>query len=242
MPTTTSPDEVRQGLIVVASTGAAELTASTAAAQSPGEVRSALFATAPLVAETYGQAAAVLGADWYEELRDEADLSDLFVPEPVLNFDEDSVRAMVAVVTAPLEDLSKQAEAEIEALYEQILADVVAEVEREIQKEIVTGFRDTITENAKADPGAAGWKRHAQPDACKFCRMLAAKGAVYTEETARFAAHTNCYCIAGPAFGGQEIWAQATPMQYLASQRKRTEAERAQLREYLNRKYPDAPG
>ena len=48
-------------------------------------------------------------------------------------------------------------------------------------------------------------------------------------------------CLAGPAFDGEGI-AKATPMQYVASKRKRTEKERAALRDYLNHNFPDAPG
>ena len=35
---------------------------------------------------------------------------------------------------------------------------------------------------------------------------------------------------------------EANVYQYLASKRERTDAERAALRDYLNAKYPDAPG
>lgn len=52
----------------------------------------------------------------------------------------------------------------------------------------------------------------------------------------------NCMCIAGPAFGGKEIWAEATPVQYLASRKKRTAKQKAALRKYLNSNFPDAPG
>jgi hypothetical protein len=48
--------------------------------------------------------------------------------------------------------------------------------------------------------GVVGWQRVAEPDACRFCRMLATRGPVYrTAETASMTArgvryHRNCRC------------------------------------------------
>jgi hypothetical protein len=80
--------------------------------------------------------------------------------------------------------------------------------------------------------------------------MLAARGAVYTERTARFAAHGavmaggrkggTCMCVAGPAYVPSAP--RASAMQYLASRRKRSAADKAHLREYLNHNFPDARG
>lgn len=42
------------------------------------------------------------------------------------------------------------------------------------------------------------YQRIASPTACKFCRMLAGRGAVYRLETAGFRAHGNCGCTAEP--------------------------------------------
>lgn len=235
----TSPDAVRSDLLVITAAAQQELReVAASAAEDPAALRSALFAATPLLISDYAEASAALALDWFEEIRFESGVSAPFRPRPVVPVADDDVAAIVARTTEPLHEILQGIERE----YQEALAASLSALEAEVQKEVAAGFRETVTENAKADPAAAGWKRHAQPDACKFCRMLAAKGAVYTEATARFAAHTDCSCIAGPEFGGQEIWAEATPMQYLASQRQRTDAERKKLREYLNRKYPDAPG
>lgn len=220
------------------------------AGNEPSEVRAALFAAVPLIVGDYADGAAALALDWYEELRDEAPVDGPFTPQPFTVVTDEDVAAMVARTTESLHDLEIEV-ARIAEDFERELAASLDALTSAIQQEVADAFRETIIENTKADPESAGWKRFARPEACGFCRMLAARGAVYTKETARFAAHgafTNgkrtggdCMCIAGPEFGGKETWAEATPMQYVASKRKRTEAERAALRKYLNKNYPDTP-
>jgi hypothetical protein len=253
---TTAPEQVRDGLLLVTAAGAGELrTVATTADQTPTAVRDALFVAAPLIVSDYGNAAATLAADWYEELRDAASPRRAYVPRLVVPLDENSLSTSVAVATQPLYDFERELQGMTQAMeadFQKALEDSLAAMEAEIQKEIAAGFRETITENAVDDPESHGWKRFAQPDACKFCKMLADKGAVFTEKTARFAAHGaytggkktggNCMCIAGPEFGGKQTWVEATPMQYLASKRKRSDADKAKLRAYLNEHFPDAPG
>lgn len=45
------------------------------------------------------------------------------------------------------------------------------------ERHINNASRQTITENA--DEEGVRWARHAEPDACAFCRMMATRGAVY---------------------------------------------------------------
>lgn len=244
----TPPERVRRALLRVTKRARAELRAVThAAPQDPVGLRAALFATAPLIVSDYSSGAATLALDWYEELRDEAAPQRLFTPTLRLRVTDEDVAATVARVTEMLREVERDAQKRAE-----LTAEAVKSLDGEIERQIVTGFRDTITGNATDDPGSVGWRRFARPEACKFCVMLADRGAVYTAKTARFAAHGaemrggrkggNCMCIAGPAFGGKEVWAEATPIQYMASQRTRTEADKARLREYLNHNFPDAPG
>jgi hypothetical protein len=239
----TSPEQVRTGLTVVSTAAAAEL--ANAAASAPAEqARGLLFELTPLVVAEYGQAAAALGLEWYEELREESSASRPFTPLAVTPLREDYLASAIADATASLR--------EIEADFQRELDESVAKLMAVAEEEVARSFRATITDNTADDPDALGWRRFARPEACKFCKMLADKGAIYTAETARFAAHGavmsgerkggNCMCIAGPAFGGKEIWAEATPMQYVASQKTRTPAQRERLREYLNEHFPDAPG
>jgi hypothetical protein len=45
-----------------------------------------------------------------------------------------------------------------------------------------------------------GWQRVASDNACAFCEMLAARGAVYSEESADFEAHDGCTCTVEPVW------------------------------------------
>ena len=89
--------------------------------------------------------------------------------------------------------------------------------------------RQTVMRSVAADPRATGWRRITH-GGCKFCNMLAGRGEVYTADTVRFASHDHCRCTAVPAYGGPEV----NVHQYTASKRKITEAERQQLKEYLD--------
>lgn len=246
---TTPASDVRGGLLTITRAAKADIEAVARAAgqDDPAETRAALFAAAPLVVAEYNTGAALLAVDWYDELRDAAGVDTSFRPEPFVAITDDEVAAMVARTTESLYEIQRGIEREIEEAFAESLVQIQAETERIIAE----AFRKTVTENADRDPEAVGWRRFARPEACKFCLMLAARGAVYTKETARFAAHGaytngkrtggNCRCIAGPEFSTAN-WSEATPMQYVASSETRTPEQRATLRAYLNKNYPDAPG
>jgi hypothetical protein len=245
----TTPEQVRHGLQLVATAASAELKTAAEQQEDPQTLRAILFAATPILAAEYGAAAAALGAEWYEDIRDTAaalgQVTRVFRPRLIIPAREEQIAATVAGLTADLRDAVDATIIDFEQAKQRILADVADSVEQEV----ATALRETVTTNVAADPDAAGWRRFARPGACKFCLMLAAKGAVYTERSARFAAHGavmsggrkggNCMCIAGPAFGPHE---EATPMQYVASRKKRTAKQKAALRDYLNENFPDAPG
>lgn len=236
----TSPEAVRSDLLVITAAAQADIRAvAEAAPEDPGGLRAALFAATPLIVEDYGSAAAELALEWFQELRAEAGVALPYQPEPIVTITEDEIAAIVARTTESLYEIQKGIERELEEAF----AESVTALEAEVQKEVATPFRETIAENSEQDPEAVGWSRHAKPGACKFCLMLSRDSAVYrNERSARFAAHPNCHCVARPEFANGDHGPDADAYQYLASQRKRTEKERKALRDYLNRKYPDAPG
>ena len=110
-----------------------------------------------------------------------------------------------------------------------------------IQFEVAKPYRDTITTNRRRDPDAVGWRRISN-GGCRFCVMLADRGAVFKAETARFAAHPNCNCVAQPVFATNDTGEEASVIQYMASRRTRSPKQRAELRDYLNTYYGDFPG
>jgi len=226
----TPAEAVRGQLTVVTGAVAADL-ATEAAQVAPEKSLDAVLAALPSVVSTYYDAAAALAVSWYEELRDstqpQAVYSPAIIGEPVTDWIEREVRQFQQSLEADLE-------AELQRMTQE--ATILAE------KEVARGFRATIIGNTHEDEEAIGWSRVARPGACKFCTMLAAKGAVYTEATVDFAAHGNCHCATRPEFRNGEHGPEATVEQYLASAKRRTPEQRAALREYLNYHYPDAPG
>jgi hypothetical protein len=105
-----------------------------------------------------------------------------------------------------------------------------------VQLDTARPFRQTVLENRRRDPEAVGWRR-VTSGGCKLCRMLADRGAVYRHDTARFAAHPSCHCGAEPVFGANDTGETASVMQYVASRRNRTAAQKADLRAYLDTYY-----
>lgn len=207
-----------------------------AAAQSPSDVRASLFAATPLIVGDYIDGSAALALDWYEELRSMSTASHAFRPSPLTLVTDADVKAMVAAVTADIQEFGRQIDAEAE----QRMAVMIDEVAAGVQRQVASGFWDTVTGNVANDPDTAGWQRFARAGACKFCEMLAGRGAVYSRETVNFAAHTSCHCVVGPSYDPNAPKADA--IQYVASKKQRTAKERADLRDYLNHHFPDAPG
>ena len=237
---TTTPEQVRKGLLVVTAAAAedARLVAD-AAEQTPSGVRAALFAAAPLIVADYADAAASLAADWYEELREAEALRRPFSAQPVVKVPDEQIAAVVAQATSLLHDLERETKILTEQ-FERDFEKSMANLDSQLQPLVASGFRDTITDNVTADPEGVGWRRYARAGGCKFCLMLADRGAVYTESTADFAAHWNCHCTAGPSWDSDAPRADA--LQYVATDRNRTAADRARIRAYINGRYPDAHG
>jgi hypothetical protein len=214
----------------------AELAALTAAAAgesgellnrlkgSPEQRRALLLDGLPGLIEYYSEGSAALAADLYDEQREAASVREVYTSELVLLDRTVKIRRAIVWAAEPL-----------------FVADDVAAGNRlagVTQLESARPYRDTITTNTRNDPAAVGWKRVTN-QCCGFCRMLAARGAVYKESTARFAAHTHCDCTAAPVFIGGAIGPEASVLQYRASRRSRSPEQREQLRQYLSEFYPD---
>ena len=185
----------------------------------PEARRLALLDTVPELIGYFSEGSAALAVDFYEEERELAGVRGrVFTTELTLVDRTVKIRRGIAWASQPLFDGA-----------DDVAAQRLAEV---VQLETARPYRDTILANRSRDPEAVGWRR-ISAGGCKFCRMLADKGAVYRHDTARFAAHENCHCTAQPVFGVNDTGEEASAMQYLASKRRRTPAERAALASYL---------
>ena len=184
--------------------------------------RDALMDFVPAIAERHGNMAGALGADYYDEIRDRAEVPGSYraqpAPLPGSARYEALVRWGVDPLYSPIPD-RELATAKLSGGLHRIVADVA---------------RQTVADAAVRDPQAEGWRRVTRTDGCRFCRMLADRGAVYTDATVRFASHDNCNCTAAPAFKpGRTV----SVVQYSASKRKVSAADRARVRDYLRENY-----
>jgi hypothetical protein len=187
MVTTTQTTRLHEDVADVATRAAADLAGGyDLAALAEAQALAVLFDVVPDVVVAYGEAAAAIAADWYDDVRDAdritgrfttspADLADVRV-EPLIGWADETATNPAAFSVLLLDGL---------------------------QTRVADWARATIIGSSLADPGADGWQRVASPTACAFCRMLAGRGAVYSEASVDFAAHDKCLCSATPAFGGQ---------------------------------------
>lgn len=180
--------------------------------------------TVPDMVGFYSEGSAALAVDFYDDSR--VGVDGRFVAAAVVLDRTVKVRRAVAWASDPL------------SLGDDELAS--ARFAQLMRSEMARPYRDTILTNQKQDPAAVGWKRITRGSAsCPFCRMLAARGAVYRKDSATFAAHDDCMCTAAPVFKGGAIGPEANTAQYMASKRRRTPKEKAFLRDYLAGNYPD---
>jgi hypothetical protein len=189
---------------------------------SPRQQRSALLEAVPSIVSHFSDGSSALAADFYDDERERAAPPKLYIAEPVVVDRVEKIRRAVAWAADPLFTDDPSA-----------TPGRLAEV---VQLETSRPYRDTILENRKRDPSAVGWRRITN-GGCKLCRMLADRGAIFMDTTARFAAHTNCKCTAQPVFSTDDYGEEASVMQYMASQKRSTPTSRARLREYLNTNY-----
>lgn len=211
-------------LVATASVGAVVSLFEQSYAQ-PEQQRAYLLDTVPSAIDYYSAGAAALAADFYDDERELQNAPKLYVAEPIIADRVVNIRRAVAWAADPLfaDDTAGSLSR---------LADVV-------QLETARPYRDTILTNRRRDPAAVGWRRIARAGSCRFCRMLADRGAVYKRDTARFASHGHCQCGVQPVFSSSDFGEEANVWQYTASQRSRTPRQKEQLREYLDKNYPE---
>lgn len=172
-----------------------------------------LLDTVPGVIGYYSEGSAALAVDAYMDAR--AGVQGGFTAVPVVLDRTVKIRRGVAWASDPM--LSRDFE-----LASSRLAKLV-------RSELARPYRDTTLHNGARDGMFVGYKRIARGESCGFCKGLADRGAVYKRNTAHFAAHDDCQCTAAAAFVGQPHGPEASVTQYIASKRRRTPKERAEI-------------
>lgn len=191
----------------------------------PAAVVRALEAFMPEVIRDYGDMGAAAATDFYDELRDGSDaIAKAYQARMGDVVAIDRVRASSRYAMGPLFGRGKNPGPE-QAL--QNLSGVTRRL-------ALVPARDTVRLNTLDDPDAIGWRRVGDGSTCRFCAMLIGRGEVYSADTARFAAHDRCGCMAEPAWGEGE---RASAVQYTATKRNPSTADRARVRAFLDDKY-----
>lgn len=153
------------------------------------QARQALGDVLPALVEQYGAAAAALAAEWYDDLRVKQGVRGSFRAIPV------------DLGTAGAEALAGFGAQSVATNQGAVDAAKVL-VAGGLQRRIADYARGTIAGSSVADPQASGWQRETS-GGCAFCEMLAGRGDVYSEATADFASHDNCFpagvLVTGPS-------------------------------------------
>lgn len=178
--------------------------------------RDLLMDVLPDLIALYGSAAATLAADWFDDMREQAEAPGRFRAIPATLPDRSRTDALARWGIGPLFRPDPDPDS------------ARTLVSGGLQRIVADASRETVALSSVADPAADGWQRAGSGE-CTFCSMLIGRGAVYSERSADFASHDHCRCVAAPAFKGAP-----RPVQpFTPSLRDSSEADRARVREYL---------
>lgn len=144
----------------------------------------------PDLVQTYGSTAALLAADYYDELRD--------LPPSAGRF-----RAVMAE-PVPVGQAQAVARWGVTPLFsaEPNATEALGHISGAVQRLVMQPARDTVIESARSDPSITGVARvPSGSETCAFCLMLASRGAVYGSKAAAGDMnkyHSLCDCVPTP--------------------------------------------
>ena len=155
--------------------------------------RDALLEVVPLLVAQYGETAASVAADFYDNLREQAAAPGRFsavLGDPV---DVEELRGQIRWSIDPLFSANPDPQA------------ALGRLEIKTDEFTLQPGRDTIAASAAHDPAKARWARVPVGKTCAFCLMLASRGPVFrSAESAgqgrKF--HGHCDCTATPMWTG----------------------------------------
>lgn len=225
MPSPSELDEYKQaqvGLVALASDDLRTLWSGLNVTDGVA-TKAALMEFMPALTSQYGAVAAMLAADWYDDLRSRENLQSRF--------------AAIMAATLPIEQIREQVGyATSVHLFTESPEGTLVRLLGDLGKDVLQPGWNTIVNSANADPDAAGWHRETRPSrsyasGCGFCQLLEGRGGVYKRTTAPFAAHGSCKCVAYPSWDAdaEEVPADA----YAASSRYRIGRDHSQAYSYI---------
>lgn len=154
--------------------------------------RDALTEVLTGLVEFYVPAAATLGADWYDELRVEAEAPGRFTARVATGPDAGRVQSLAGWAVEPLFGATPS------------VAKTLERASGGLQRIVADADRASISMSSIADPASVGWRRTGNGE-CPFCRMLIGRGAVYSAATVEFKSHDHCKCGALPDFDSPRL-------------------------------------
>ncbi|UPZ27629.1 hypothetical protein MUK60_07255 [Streptomyces sp. LRE541] len=160
-----------------------------------------------LVAQ-YGNASATAAADFYDAERVAAAVTGRFTVPLLDPPPDEKVGSGLRWATKDLWPRDSEDPATTEAQRQPMevrLDQAEKKAEAVAQKLVTDQGRGTVQEAVRQDRMAVGYARAAALGACAFCRLLAARGMVYKQDTAGFRAHDGCNCGVIPVFRGQRF-------------------------------------
>jgi hypothetical protein len=153
----------------------------------PVAARDVLARALPQLVAIYGAAAATLGADYFDEVRDEAAARGRFRAAPVEPVTGEPLEVLARVAVGPL----------FGATPNQLTALTLAQ--GGLQRHIANADRETVRLASIEDKQAQGWMRVGD-GGCDWCQQYL-DGEVHYVEGYDFDAHDHCNCTAQPVFG-----------------------------------------
>lgn len=179
--------QANQQLVRAAQADLADFWSSLTLDGSPIVVRDLLLEFMPDLVTSYGDTAAVLGADWYDMLRD--------APPSAASFQ--------AILANPRPTVQTEASARwaLGPLFQREPDPVqtLANLNGVTQRLVLQPGRDSVWESAGKDPVRTAVARVPSGlKTCRFCVMLASRGAVYTNSRAAGEGnnyHGDCDCV-----------------------------------------------
>lgn len=161
----------------------------------------------PALIDTYQPASAELGANFYDDIRSAANVSEphatVLAPTPKA----DAVQERIGWAVAPL--FRKKNAVDHGLIHAGEPAPdpdlTLSRLTSATQLDVANGARDTVELNTSSDRGRPRYARHASANACAFCALMATRGSVYrSAESAGKDYHSHCHCVAYPVFPGEK--------------------------------------
>ena len=189
--------QANQSLVLLAQRDLSDFWGSLNLLGDPTRIRDLLLEFFPELLATYGDAAALLGADWYDMLRD--------VPPSAARF-----RAALAS-PAKADQAIGSARWALGPLFadEPDPAAALSQLMGSAQRLVLQPGRDSTWQASRSDPVRVSFARvPAGATTCKWCVKLASRGFDY--ETAKSAGegrefHDNCNCVIIPGQGEDDL-------------------------------------